>query len=609
MRRRLAGLLCGVLLATAAAACGIPKSSEVQVDGRGLPPTEAGSTNGRPNQPPIRTTSGNDTKAFVLNFLAAAAGEPDRAYLQARAFIQPEQRNRLQPKQGSEVALTVVRLREPDPLVQTNTDGTFSVELAVQQVGLLRADGTLAPPVSTETEYKFNLSADSENGNGGLYVTDPPNVLLLSDTALERYYERHLVYFWSTDQTRLVPDQRYLPLTVPKERLVNEVVRWLIGGPSEWLASGVSRLPDRTDLINNATGADSRWEVNLRMPGEDVGKLNRLATQLAWSLADLGQPGGQLDLKIGNQSRRIIDLARERAAHPVYSLLPPAAQRFCVYDGAIHPLNFPEEPPGQVPVVAAENHDIVSAGLSRAEEEILAALVVTGPDRKLRLRVGTGVRPVAVFNTGDDRYAAMGRPVWLRPLHKEPPHGLVVADNRLYSFDQSAGMTPVALTVPGPVTAVAAALDGRRIAVIVGGRLHVAAVNLDGGVVNVGPARTLATSLTGLTAVDWGGENSLIASGLSAGPAGRRPALHEVGVDGALETSLKPDVGAQVTHLAAYPTNPVVPQPANALMYEANGVSWANSPFETIKRDQVLDVAQPPAGGRPSNPTAPFFLY
>ncbi|SCE71404.1 LpqB family beta-propeller domain-containing protein [Micromonospora mirobrigensis] len=605
MRRRLAGLLCGALLATGTAACGIPDSSEVQVDGRGLPATEAGSTNGRPNQPPIRTTSGNDAKAFVLNFLAAAAGEPDRAYLQARAFIQPEQRNRLQPKQGSEVALTVVRLREPDPSVVANTDGTFSVLLAVQQVGLLRADGTLAPPVATETEYRFKLSADSENGSGGLYVTDPPNVLLLSDTALQEYYRTELIYFWNTDQTRLVPDQRYLPLTVPPERRVNEVVRWLIGGPSEWLAGAATRLPDRTDLINNATGVDGRWEVNLTMPGEDIGKLNRLATQLAWSL---GKLPGQLDLKIHSQSRRTVDLARERAANPIYPLVEEA-QRFCVYDGAVHPLDFPGEPAGVVPLATAENHDVVSAGLSRAEDEILAALVVTGADRKLRLRVGTGVKPVTVFNTDAGRYATMGRPVWLRPLRKEQPHGLVVADNRLYSFDQSAKLTPVALTVPGPVTAVAVALDGRRIAVIVGGRLHVAAVNLDGGVVSAGPARALPTSLTGLTAVDWAGENSLIAGGLSAGPAGRRPALHEVGVDGALETSLKPDVGAQVTHLAAYPTNPVAPQPANAVMYEVNGVSWANNPFETIKRDQVLDVAQPPAGSRASNPTAPFFLY
>ncbi|MBY8872219.1 hypothetical protein K7640_10240 [Micromonospora sp. PLK6-60] len=604
MRRRLVGLLCAALLVSAPAGCGIPDSTEVQVDGRGLPAGESGSPNGVRNEPPGRTASGDDPRQFVLNFLAAPAGEPDGAYPRAKKFIAQESQDRLQTKQGSEVALTVVRLRE-SPVITTNSDSTFSVRLAVQQVGLLRADGTLAPPVATETEYGFTLRyADSsglENVEPTLYVTNPPNVLLLSDTALRVYYQPRDIYFWNSDQTRLVPDQRYLPLAVPNERRVNEVVRWLIGGPSDWLSPGVTRLPDRTDLINNATGADGRWEVNLAMPGEDAGKLNRLATQLAWSLDWLDGP---LDLKIRNQSRRTIDLEKERDANPVYRLTQ-SAQRFCVYDGAIHPLDFPGEASGSVPVVAEENHHVVSAALNRADDQILAALVVTGADKRLRLRVGTGRDPVNVFNTAPGSYASMDRPVWLRALDKGQPHGLVVADGRLYTFDQSPRLIPVALTVSGRVDAVAAALDGQRIAVIVNGQLYVAAVNLDGGVVTAGPARRLPTSLTDLSAVDWADENKLVAAG-SVG----RPAVYEVSVDGAAQTVLKADVGARVTHLTAYPTNEVVAQPTNAVMYEANGVSWSDPQFDTIKRTQVQGVeSEPPAGQRESNPTAPFFLY
>ncbi|GAB3945206.1 hypothetical protein GCM10027614_36610 [Micromonospora vulcania] len=149
-----------------------------------------------------------------------------------------------------------------------------------------------------------------------------------------------------------------------------------------------------------------------------------------------------------------------------------------------------------------------------------------------------------------------------------------------------------------------AALDGQRVALIVGGRLYVAAVNLDGGGVSIGPPRQLVTSLTGLTAVDWGREDRLVVAG-SAG----QPAIYELSVDGALETPLKTDVGAKVNHLAAYPANGTVQLPSGAFMYEANGVSYRSSPFDRIQPDQVREIEPPPAGIRPANPSAPFFLY
>ena len=64
-----------------------------------------------------------------------------------------------------------------------------------------------------------------------------------------------------------------------------------------------------------------------------------------------------------------------------------------------------------------------------------------------------------------------------------------MADGQLYRFDEAARMYQVPLNLPGRVTAVAAALDGQRVALIAGGRLYVAAVNLDGGGVSIGPPR------------------------------------------------------------------------------------------------------------------------
>ncbi|MFG3302129.1 LpqB family beta-propeller domain-containing protein [Micromonospora chersina] len=597
-RRVLVALLGGVLLPAGLAACGIPNETEVQVDGSG-PAAEAGALNGSPARPP---TPGDSVEPvpFIENYLrAAAAGEREQAYARVKEFVGQEAKGLLREKpQSSEIELTVVRLLEKPEVTPPNNQGTSDVTVKVQQVGVLRADGALDSPEASETEYQFQLRRADPAGSG-LLLSNVPNVLLVSDTALREYYRSRTIYFWNSDRSRLVPDLRYLPSSVPTERRVTDVVKWLTGGPSKWLAQGVTGLPDGTRPINNATGADGHWEVNLTMPGADDKKLGLLATQLAWSLPELS---GQLDLKIQNQKRRTIDLERERAEHAVYPT-GDRPVRYSVYDGAVRPLAIANEARAAVPLAPEDNKNVVAAALARADDQVLAALVVTGTDRRQRLKVGSGPDPVAVFDISKDTYGTLSRPSWLRSLDERHPAGLVAADRKLYRFDGAAGMSPVPLAVTGPVVAVAGSLDGHRIALVIGGALYVAAVNVDGGVVSVGQLRQLTTLLTGISAVDWVAENDLV---LAGNEADRRPAIHQITVDGAQETALKRDIGAEVTQLAAYPGGAVGGLPSLSYMYEANRAAYRNNPFDNIKREQVLDV---PAGSRATNPTAPFFLY
>ncbi|MEV0426576.1 LpqB family beta-propeller domain-containing protein [Micromonospora sp. NPDC050495] len=600
-RRLLTALLAGALLPAGLTGCGLPDQTEVQVDGSG-PAAEAGALNGSPARPP-KPEDSNEPGQFIENYLrAAAAGEREQAYTRVKEFVAQESQARLREKQSSEIELTVVRLREKLEVTPPNNQGTSAVTVKVQQVGVLRADGTLAPPVANETEYVFRLRR-TEPGQA-LLITDLPNVLLVRDTALREYYRSRTIYFWNSDQTRLVPDLRYLPSSVSTERRVTDVVKWLAGGPSDWLAPGVTGLPDGTRPINNATGADGHWEVNLTMPGANDGKLALLGTQLAWSLPDLV---GKLDLKIQNQKRRTVDLEPERAAHAAYPHGDLPA-RFTVYDGAIRPLAIGNEPTAGVPIEPAANKNVVSAALARADDQVLAALVVTGAGGRQRLKVGSGPAPVTVFNTSSGAYRAIGRPTWLRSLDKDHPAGLVTADGKLYRFDgTSAAMSLVSLAVPGPVVAVAGSLDGHRIALVSGGALYVAAVSVDGGVISVGQPRRLATLVTAITAVDWIAENELILAGEEAD---RRPAIHQSSVDGTQATALRTNLGAEVTQLAAYPGGAVGGPPSFSYMYEAGSgadrAAYRNNPFDNIKREQVLEV---PAGSRATDPTAPFFLY
>ncbi|NES15287.1 MULTISPECIES: LpqB family beta-propeller domain-containing protein [Micromonospora] len=601
MRRRvLAALLAGALLPTGLAGCGIPDQTEVQVDGSG-PAAEPGSYNGGGARPPTPADT-SEPGPFIENYLkAAAAGEREQAYARAKDFLADAAKDDLRErKQSSEIELTVVRLRENLEVTPPNNDRTSTVTIKVQQIGVLQSDGTLAPPVASDTEYVFKLGPDPRNSSE-LRIYDLPNVLLTSDTALRGYYGLHTIYFWNAEQNRLVPDRRWLPLAVPGERRVTEVVRWLTKGPPDWLSPGVSKLPDGTQLINNATSSNGRWEVNLTMPGANDSWLAKLATQLAWSLPELT---GQLDLKVRDQKRRTVDLKQERAEQPAF----PAGgrpERFAVYEGAIHPLTLGEAS-GSVPVAAAKNRNVISAALSRsAGDQVLAALVVSRPDGRQVLRVGSGPDPVTVFNDSRDSYTAIGRPTWIRSLDPNHPGGLVVADGRLYRFDGAAGMVPVPLTVTGKVTAVAGSIEGHRVALVINGALHVAAVNVDGTTFSVGQPRRLFTRLSRLTAVDWIAENDLVCAGYE----GNRPAIYQTTVDGILETPLERDIGAEVTQLAAYPGSVVGVLPSFTYMYEANKAAYKNNPVDIIKREQVKDVATPTAGKPAANPTAPFFYY
>jgi hypothetical protein len=609
-RRIVAALAAAMLLAAALGGCGIPDATGVQVDGRGPEPGSA-SFGGGGSQPPDRLASGEDPQQFAINFLTAAAGDPSGAYERVKGYIAKDSQAKLKEKQGSAIGINVVRLIEQTPRFTTDASGTSTITIPVQQVGVLKANGTLAPPVATETAYTFTVGkvpapiAGRNQTLPGLFVLDPPPVLLMSTRALKDYYRQQTIYFWNVDGTALVPDLRYLSQSLPREGRATEVLGWLTGGPADWLTSTAVRLPDGTEAIGNVPQTGNRIQVNLSaLPGPDeAGALNRLATQLAWSLPDLN---GELELKIRNQTRKLIDVSTYLKANPVYRLTAPP-ERFCVYAGTIHPLVDTGTPAAHVPIAPEVNRNVVSAALGRSGASVLAALVTPAADNRRQLLAGSGVEPVRTLARSRQTFASMSRPVWLKAVDPANQVGLVVADGKLYQFGTNAVLAEVSLPgAAGAVTAVGAALDGHRIAFIAGGGLYVAGLTVDGGNVAAGPARRLTTSLHDLTAVEWSRENSLVVAGTNA-----RTAIYEITVDGALENSLDDDTGAKVTRISAYPDNPVVQPSEGRVVYEANGVAWVErySRFERIGADQVAGgmVAPPPAGS--GNPTAPFFFY
>ena len=79
-------------------------------------------------------------------------------------------------------------------------------------------------------------------------ITGAPDGLMLSDQALTTYYRIQPIYFWDSTDSALVPDLRYLPLTITSDQRARRVVQYLAAGPSRWLAGACSfRLGTTSD--------------------------------------------------------------------------------------------------------------------------------------------------------------------------------------------------------------------------------------------------------------------------------------------------------------------------------------------------------------------------
>lgn len=588
------------LLLVGPTGCGIPGHTDVRVDGGGQAPgaVSAGVTG---PEPPGRRASG-DVEQFARNFLSAAAGEPSKADDRVREFLSPGDRERIPDR--PDAPINVIRLVEEQPNVTRNA-GTATVSIAVQQVGVLRPNGELQPPELTDTSYTFRVGNldDGDLGNRdeavGLYVYGPKPDLLMSVDALRDYYVPHTIYFWSgKDSPRLVPDLRYLPESVATGLRPTEVLGWLTAGPSSWLKGSVNPLPPGTETIGNAPANGGRLVVNLAAPTLPESQIKQLSTQLAWSLLDIYDQG-RLELMIRNKSVRVFDVEEQRQQNPPYPAEPQVTS-YCLLAGAIHRVSaqgdLPTEPP---PIDAGSNKGLESAALARHRGDVLAALVTTSG----RLLVGRGNPTVTDFSSSSDLVGREARPVWLRGFEADAAVGLVVVAGQLYRFGGNAQLVPLRLPgAPRTVTAVSAALDGRRIAVIAGGRLFVASINATTG--EAAQVRPVPVSLRRPTAVAWITEKELVVAGQNRNG---RTALIDMTFDGGEERFRLDDLGqARVDYLAAYPYDPVRTK-GPLVMYEANGAVWDDATTSRIGVDQLEGVENPPAGD--VRPKAPFYLY
>jgi hypothetical protein len=588
------------LVAVVPAGCGIPDRSAVFTRGAGPSPGTVPGVDTAPTR--SNRTDTTDPAQFVDNLLDAAAGELDGAVGRVRAFMVPAAGAAFNPDKDK---VAVVRLTEP-PLINP---GSTEVLLRVQQVGVLGRWGILSPPESTVGEY--TLDVGTVPGGSGLYLTGGMPGLMISTEALDRFYQRRSLYFWNAERTRLVPDLRYLPREVPAERQPTDIIDWLTAGPSEWLGEAVQPLPAGIKRAGTVPAVDGKLKINITGVEESAGDaeaMQRLAEQIMWSLRPTSATA--LDISVDNQIRATLQGGAYLTANPAWRP-DDTPERFCVLQGQVRRLKVSAQPGTPVPTLdETSNRDVVYASLARAGTTGYAALVVAEKGKHV-LRVGRaeGGRPANLSRS--PLPDPVGRPIWAgTPAGSAAPGvGLVVAGGKLYSFtSDGAAPRPVDWPgAPGPISAVAVAPDGQRLAVLAAGRLHLTAVWPVGPGLRAGFGRPVATIMKDLSAVDWSSELSLLVAGVR--PDTGRVALGDVPIDGAVQqqTYRLPDLGlSRVGYLVAFPANPASSTGgADAVAYTATDVSWdAQTSPQPIDADDVAGPAVPQG----TAPSAPFFL-
>ncbi|MDP9799543.1 hypothetical protein J2S43_008055 [Catenuloplanes nepalensis] len=610
--RRVTATAAAVLLLTAGlTGCGIPGETDVQVHGEKPSPDAPG---GVDPIMPIDRSNGTTTSAqlAVTSMLAASAGDQEKAVDRARSFLSPAR----QPGWKPSSEINIVRLTEP--IVTTALESYTTVVIKVQHLGVLTANGSVEPPNNEETEYTFTVSQIA--GQTGYWVLDAPPLLLLPDTELENRYTRAPVYFWNKERTALVPDLRWLSLSVSVERRPTELLEWLGVGPSALVGQAADGLPANVKPKGNVPKAADGDPLEVNLSAEagalDDDAIWQLGAQLHWTLRDYAGDGVQV--KVEGQARATFAAdARVLGANPSSELIDDPS-RFAIYDGRITRMGGTQTqapvPTGDTPLVTPETNTGVSvASFSRFGQRTVGAWVRDRGNGEGRELVINAEAPTKLLRIplGD---AAAGRPVWLwtpgatADQRPESLIGLIVVNGRLQQFGtQEARLTPVALSSqPGPgITAMAVSYDGQRIALVSGGRVFVTAlIRADAGVKAGTVIREVPTSLTAITAVDFAGEDLLMV----AGQNGSQSAVVEVTVDGVDEQDRATGLGsAQVTYLAAYPVNPARPNSGGSqAAYVANNLAY--NLLSTSLQIETRQLSQPPADAVDNKISAPFFL-
>lgn len=166
------------------------------------------------------------------------------------------------------------------------TSSGNSVTLTASQDGRIDEIGrySVSPP-GEELRGNFQLVREDAQWR----IDRLPQGLLLSASDVDRAYRSLAVYFFNPSFAALVPDARMIPVLGPGQGTT--LVRYLLDGPSDWLAPAVrTGFPDGVGLNIEAVPIDGGVaEVDLKSSAllADDATRKAMSQQLVWTLGQL----------------------------------------------------------------------------------------------------------------------------------------------------------------------------------------------------------------------------------------------------------------------------------------------------------------------------------
>lgn len=217
-------------------------------------------------KPPVRDAT---PRVIIDGFLFAMSRYQPR-YEIAREFLTQQSKESWRP--------------EDKITIYTNPkyDSTESnVKLTMTRVGEVGPDGSYSARSGPQV-HDFGMQQDK---NGQWRIGNPPEGLLISDTAFSANFTSYNLYFFDTRFRTLVPDPIYLPTDGQTE---SALVQALLRGPTAWLRPAVgTAFPARTALVGNSVPVSGNFaQITLSPHVNDLNddERTRLAAQLAWTL-------------------------------------------------------------------------------------------------------------------------------------------------------------------------------------------------------------------------------------------------------------------------------------------------------------------------------------
>jgi hypothetical protein len=403
-------------------------------------------------------------------------------------------------------------------------------------------------------------------------IQNAPSGLLISDLALTEVYRIQPVYFWDANYTQLIPDLRYLPLTLTEVQRATQLVQWLATSPSPWLIGAARVLPSGT-ANDPVVLRDGKYVVNLNATATAGGAetIEHLLPQLQWTLSN-GSNSRPVELQIAGVTQAGGTGEAFRQSNQAWAARE-VRPRFDIVDQRVVPTGGAAAP---AVLASPENKEVYRASINR--EKTVLALVKLRPNgqRYLQIVKADGV-PLTVNLASFD----MSRPSFV-------PGGttlqvVVASGGRLHLVSTDTGdarnITPSRVD---DVTAAVVSPDGRRIAFIAGGQAYVSSLVVDGDTLTVGsiPRPLLADRVTA-TGIAWLNETWLNVGGAE----GAAPAMWRVSADGVVTRNESGDLrGLAVTDVVAAPRWPAT-EYAEVIIYTADSsYLFGTSPAPTGQR-------------------------